>query len=75
MPAAAVLRGLVDFGIAFLIFIGFMIHYQYMPTAQIFLFPLVLLSGIVAALGVGLCFTAIGVKYRDIAQPLPFVTQ
>jgi len=75
MPAAAVLRGLVDFGIAFLIFIGFMIHYQYMPKAQIFLFPLVLLWGIVAALGVGLWFAAIGVKYRDIAQALPFVTQ
>jgi lipopolysaccharide transport system permease protein len=75
MPAAAVLRGLVDFGIAFLIFIGFMIYYQYMPTAHIFLFPLVLLWGIVAALGVGLWFTAIGVKYRDIAQALPFVTQ
>ena len=75
MPAAAVLRGLVDFGIAFLIFIGFMIHYHYMPTVHIFLFPLVLLWGIVAALGAGLWFTAIGVKYRDIAQALPFVTQ
>jgi len=75
IPAAAVLRGLVDFGIAFLIFIGFMIYYQYMPKVQIFLFPLVLLWGIVTALGVGLWFTAIGVKYRDIAQALPFVTQ
>jgi lipopolysaccharide transport system permease protein len=39
------------------------------------LFPITLVWGIVASLGVGLWFTAIGVKYRDVAQALPFVVQ
>jgi lipopolysaccharide transport system permease protein len=42
IPAAAVLRGLVDFGIALLIFFGFMLYYQFPLTVNILLFPLVL---------------------------------
>ena len=75
IPTAAVLRGLVDLGIGLLVFIGFMIYYKFMPGIQIFMFPLVLLWGIIASLGMGLWFSAIGVKYRDIAQALPFVVQ
>jgi lipopolysaccharide transport system permease protein len=75
IPSAAVLRGLVDFGIGFLIFIGFLVYYSFNPGWQILLFPLATLWGIATSLGVGLWFTAIGVKYRDIAQALPFVVQ
>lgn len=75
IPAAAVLRGLVDFGIAFVIFLGLMVYYNFAPTWNILLFPFAVLWGIVASLGVGLWFTAVGVKYRDIAQALPFVVQ
>lgn len=75
VPAAAVLRGLVDLGIAFLVYILFMIYYQFFPGVQILALPLALLWGVIAALGVGLWFSAIGVKYRDIAQALPFVVQ
>jgi len=70
-----VLRGLVDFGIAFVIFLGLMVYYNFAPTWNILLFPFAVLWGIVASLGVGLWFTAVGVKYRDIAQALPFVVQ
>ncbi|MBP1753347.1 MAG: type transporter [Geobacteraceae bacterium] len=75
VPAAAVLRGLVDLGIAFLVYILFMIYYQFFPGVQILALPLALLWGIIAALGVGLWFSAFGVKYRDIAQAFPFVVQ
>ena len=75
IPSAAILRGLVDFGIAFLIFIGFMAYYKFVPGFSMLFFPLVLIWGITTSLGVGLWFAAIGVKYRDIAHALPFVTQ
>ena len=39
------------------------------------LFPLAVLWGIIATIGLGLWFAAIGVKYRDIAQALPFIVQ
>jgi lipopolysaccharide transport system permease protein len=75
IPAAAVLRGLVDFGIAFVIFLGFMAYYSFNPGPSMILFPVVVVWGIVASLGVGMWFTAIGVKYRDIGQALPFIVQ
>jgi lipopolysaccharide transport system permease protein len=75
IPSAAVLRGLVDFGIAFVIYVGFMLYYSFAPGWNMLLFPFAVVWGIVASLGVGLWFTAVGVKYRDIAQALPFVVQ
>ena len=75
IPAAAVLRGLVDFGIAFVIYLCFMAYYSFAPGWNMLLFPFAVIWGIIASLGVGLWFTAIGVKYRDIAHALPFVVQ
>ena len=75
MPGAAVLRGLVDFGIAFAIYLCFMAYYRFVPGWNMLLFPLAVLWCIVATLGVGFWFTAVGVKYRDIAQALPFIVQ
>lgn len=75
MPAAAVLRGLVDFGIAFVIYLCFAVYYRFVPGWNMLLFPFAVLWGIIATIGLGLWFTAIGVKYRDIAQALPFIVQ
>jgi len=75
IPAAAVLRGLIDFGIAFVIYLGFMIYYSFPLSWNMLLFPVAVVWGIVVALGVGFWFSAIGVKYRDIAHALPFVVQ
>jgi lipopolysaccharide transport system permease protein len=75
IPSSSVLRGLVDFGIAILIVIGFMIYYSFVPGWQVVYFPLVLLWLILVSLGLGFWFTAIGVKYRDIAHALPFIVQ
>jgi len=75
IPAAAVLRGLVDFGIALTIFAGFVIYYQFLPGWHVLLFPIVLIWGITASLGFALLFSSVSVKYRDIAHALPFVAQ
>jgi len=75
IPSAAVLRGVVDFAIAFGIYLILLVWFQYAPGWQILLTPFALLWGIIASLGVGLWFTAIGVKYRDVAHALPFVAQ
>lgn len=75
IPASAVLRGLVDFGIAFLIFLGFMGYYSFNVGWVMTLFPFALLWCIITTLGISLWFAAIGVKYRDVAQALPFVVQ
>src|SRR5437016_593033 len=75
IPGAAVLAGLVDFGIAFVMLIPLMAYYHVGLTPSIcLLLPLVLLTSLLA-LGVGLWMSALNVKYRDIRYALPFVIQ
>ncbi len=83
VPTAAVTSGLVDFGIAFTVFIGMMIYYNYAPgstyqvelTAAVFTLPLFILLALVTTLGVGLWLSALNVNYRDVNYILPFLTQ
>lgn len=75
IPIAAVLAGLVDFGIAFVILMGLMWYYGIVPTAAVALLPLFVLLAIVTALAVGLWLSALNVKYRDVRYTIPFLTQ
>ncbi|MCC6298089.1 MAG: ABC transporter permease [Anaerolineales bacterium] len=76
LPMASVFAGLVDFAIAFVILIGLMIYYQVTPAWNfLWTLPLFLLLALITALGVALWLSAINVKYRDVNQALPFLTQ
>lgn len=76
LPMSSVFAGLVDFAIAFVILVGLMLYYQVTPAWQLlWTLPLFLLLGIITALGVALWLSAINVKYRDVNQALPFLTQ
>src|SRR5207247_6799731 len=75
MPAAAVLAGLVDFALAFLL-LGAMLWYHGVPlTARILMLPLLVVLTTFCALGTGMWMSALNVKYRDVRFALPFVTQ
>jgi lipopolysaccharide transport system permease protein len=75
IPTAAVLAGLVDFAIAFIVLLGMMVYYGVVPTAHVVFIPPLLLLALVTSLGVGLWFSALNVKYRDVAYVVPFVVQ
>src|SRR5712671_5569872 len=53
VPLAAVLAGLVDFGIAFVVLLGLMWYYGIVPTAAAAFLPLFVLLAIATALAVG----------------------
>jgi lipopolysaccharide transport system permease protein len=75
IPVAAVIAGLVDFAIAFLLLAVLMVYYRVELSAHILmLLPLVLLTTLLAV-GVGMWMSALNVKYRDIRHALPFVIQ
>ena len=75
IPLAAVLPGLVDFVVAFLVLLGAMAIYGFFPGLAVFwLLPLVLLTA-ATALGVGLWLAAINVRYRDVRHIVPFLIQ
>jgi lipopolysaccharide transport system permease protein len=75
VPAAAAFAGLVDFFISFAVLIGMMAYYGVTPTIAIVLLPLFLLLTVVTALGVGLWFSALNVRYRDVQYTIPFLVQ
>lgn len=75
LPLAAVLSGLVDFGIAFTILIGMMFFYSLIPTSAVLLLPLFLLLAVVTALGASLWLSALNAIYRDVRYAVPFLVQ
>ncbi len=76
LPLASVFAGMVDFIIAFVILIALMFYYQVTPAWNVlWTLPLFLILALVTALGVALWLSAINVKYRDVNQALPFLTQ
>ena len=75
IPISAVLAGLLDFAIAFVVLLGMMVYYGIVPTAAILTLPLFLLLAIATALAVGLWLSALNVQYRDVRYTIPFLTQ
>jgi lipopolysaccharide transport system permease protein len=75
LPLSAVVSGLLDFAIAFAVFLGMMAYYRIMPGPALFLFPLFLLLAVLTALGVGLWLSALNAIYRDVRYVVPFLVQ
>jgi lipopolysaccharide transport system permease protein len=75
VPIAAVMVSLVDFMINFVVLVGLMIWYRFMPSWQILLLPAFVALAFVASLGPGLWITALNVKYRDFRYIIPFLVQ
>jgi lipopolysaccharide transport system permease protein len=75
LPFSAVLSGLVDFGISFLMFVAIMIHYRVHPGWPILMLPVFLLLAVLTALGVGLWLSALNAIYRDVRYVVPFLVQ
>jgi lipopolysaccharide transport system permease protein len=75
VPAAAILAGLVDFGVGLLILCGIMVWFKVAPDWSILLLPCVVIVTLLAALGPGLWITAVNVRYRDFRYVIPFIVQ
>ena len=75
VPISAVLGGLLDFAIAFVILLLMMAYYGVRPTWAIVTLPALLLLAMLTALGVGLWLSALNVKYRDVRYTITFLIQ
>jgi lipopolysaccharide transport system permease protein len=75
IPISAVLAGLLDLAIAFVVLLGMMFYYGIVPTAAVLTLPLFLLLAIATALALGLWLSALNVQYRDVRYTIPFLTQ
>ena len=75
VPAAAMLAGLVDFLLAFLLLCLLMIYYRVTLTVQVLFLPVLVLLTALFSLAVGTWMSALNVKYRDVRFALPFLIQ
>ena len=75
IPLSSVMAALVDFAVSFLVLIGMMIYYRYVPGWNLLWLPVIILFAVLTALSVGLWLSAINVQYRDVQHMVPFIIQ
>lgn len=75
IPTSAVISGLIDFCISFIILIGMMAWYRIIPTSNIIFLPIFILLAFMSALAVGLWLSALNVEFRDVFYVVPFLVQ
>jgi len=75
IPLAAVGAVVVDFGIAFVVFLGLMAWYRVLPTLAVLTLPFFVLLALATALAVSLWLSALNVQYRDVQYAIPFLVQ
>jgi lipopolysaccharide transport system permease protein len=75
IPSSAVITSLVDLAISFLIMLGLMVYYGFMPSWNLLFLPAFIVILFLFSLGTGLYLTAVNVKYRDFRYIIPFIIQ
>jgi lipopolysaccharide transport system permease protein len=75
IPFSSVLAALVDFCVSFIVLIGVMIYYRYLPGWNVLWLPVLILMALLTALSVGLWLSALNVQYRDVQHMVPFIIQ
>jgi lipopolysaccharide transport system permease protein len=75
IPISAVLGGVVDFAVAFIVMVGMMAYYRVWPGVAALTLPLLLLLAAGTSLAMGLWLSALNVKYRDVRYIVPFFVQ
>lgn len=75
IPASSILVAAVDFVIALVLLVALMVFFDVMPSWRLVCLPLFLAVALAAALGLGLCFSALNIRYRDFQFIVPFLLQ
>jgi lipopolysaccharide transport system permease protein len=75
LPLSAVVSGLVDFAIGFVVLLVVTAIYSIKPTLAVLWLPVLLLLAVLTALGVGLWMSALNALYRDVRYVVPFLVQ
>jgi lipopolysaccharide transport system permease protein len=75
VPLSAVLARLVDFVFCLIVLLVILIYYRIPIENTIYTLPIFILLALAAGLGIGLWLAALNVRYRDVRQMTPFITQ
>jgi lipopolysaccharide transport system permease protein len=75
IPLSTTLVSLVDYLVSLIILFGIMFYYQIPFSNNLLFIPLIVFVTWLLAIGMGLLFSAINVKYRDVKYVIPFFLQ
>jgi lipopolysaccharide transport system permease protein len=75
VPLAAVLACLFDLLFSFIIVVILMAYYGIRPGVQFILVPVFIILSLVMAAALGILFSALNVRFRDVKFALPFLMQ
>jgi len=75
MPASTAFAALLDLLIASILLGFLMVYYGVSVSPGALLIPLLLILTLMNAIGFGMWFSALNVRYRDIQYALPFIVQ
>jgi lipopolysaccharide transport system permease protein len=75
IPTATVLAGALDFVLAFVLLLAFMVWYGVTPSLRSLAVVPYSVLALAATLGVGMWLGALNVQYRDVRYAVPFLVQ
>ena len=75
IPLSKAAVGLIDLGVSILIMIFLMFYYGIVPSSNVWIAPVFIFFGMLAALAVGIWLSALTVRYRDFQHVVPFLVQ
>jgi lipopolysaccharide transport system permease protein len=75
LPLSALLSGLVDFVIAFVVLLAMMAWFGYWPGVNVIYLPGFVVLALLTSAAVGVWLAALNAMYRDIEYTLPFLVQ
>ncbi len=75
IPLASVLAGSIDFCLAFIVLLGMMLLYGFVPTANTLWLPVFVILAMATTAGVSLWLSAMNVQFRDVRYMFPFILQ
>jgi lipopolysaccharide transport system permease protein len=75
LPGAVALSGLMDFLLASLLMVAFLVYYHVHLTLAIFIWPLLVIQMFLLVLSMSLFLSALNVKFRDVKYAVPFFIQ
>jgi len=75
IPMSAVLSGVIDFAVSFVLMLVMMAFYHITPSWLILTLPFFVIFALITAFAVGVWLSALNIEYRDVQYMIPFLIQ
>ncbi len=75
VPVAASVAGAFDLVFSLLVLAGMLVWFGVTPASSVVMAPIFLVLGVILSIAVGILFSALNVRFRDVKFALPFILQ